>query len=237
MTLVRSLLFEVCFYVLMAVMGIALAPVALVSRSGAYWAIKLYFRICFRLLDWICGLKIRVEGEPPQGAALVVAKHQSMLDVLILFVALPRAKFVMKREILWMPFFGWYAWRVGQVAIDRRKGGKAMPGMVKDLESQSDEAGQTVIYPQGTRVAPGTHLPYKSGASVLYERFGLPATLVATNAGHFWGRASLRRRPGTAVVRFFETLPAGLGRSAFMERIETEIEAETARLSERVSPR
>lgn len=229
MQLVRSLVFEALVYLTMAVIGILGAPFALWSVNGAYAACRLYCRTIFFLLRVICRIRVEVRGEVPTGEVLVAAKHQSFLDILILFHALPRAKFIMKKELKWAPFIGLYALRIGSTPVSRGDRSKAMKAMVEHA-GRTTEPRQLVIYPQGTRVAPGARPPFKVGAGVLYDRSGEPCVPAATNAGLFWGRRTLRKRPGLAVVEFLPTIPPGLPVGAFMVRIEDEVEDASDRL-------
>jgi 1-acyl-sn-glycerol-3-phosphate acyltransferase len=224
MLLARSLVFDALMYSLMIVLGILLLPAALWSRDGAYWACKVYCRLVFRLLAAICGLRVEVRGEVPQGEVVVCSKHQSFLDILLHVHALPRAKFVMKRELRFAPILGIYAMRIGSTPVARGQKSKAMKDMVAHAAREAADAGQLVIYPQGTRVLPGAVLPYKVGAGVLYERLGLPCVPAATNVGVFWSRRSWYRRPGTGVVEYLPPIPPGLEVKAFMERVEVAIE-------------
>jgi len=230
MLLVRSLIFDACLYGLMAIIGIACAPLAIWSVDGAYVGVKIYCRAVLWCLRVICGLKVDVRGAVPAGEVIVCSKHQSFLDILILTSVLPRAKFIMKKELRWAPILGLYALRIGSTPVHRGQKSKAMRDMVAHVERAETPAGQLVIYPQGTRVAPGARLPYKIGAGVLYERLGKPCVPAATNVGVFWGRRSHLRRPGLAVLEFLEPIPAGLGVDEFMSRIEPLIEANSDRL-------
>jgi 1-acyl-sn-glycerol-3-phosphate acyltransferase len=229
MALLRSIVFEALVYLTMAVLGILGAPFALWSVNGAYAVCRLYCRTTFFLLRWIVGLRVEVRGTVPAGAVLVAAKHQSFLDILILFEALPRAKFIMKKELKWAPFIGLYALRIGSTPVARGDRSKAMKAMVEHAGSVA-EPGQLVIYPQGTRVAPGARPPFKVGAGVLYERGGEPCVPAATNAGVFWGRRTLLKRPGLAVVEFLPTIPPGLPVPEFMARMENAVEEASDRL-------
>ena len=229
MLLVRSLLFDALLYGLMAVMGILGAPLALWSVDGAYAVVKAYCRTVFWLLRVICGLKVEVRGEVPVGEVLVAAKHQSFLDIMMIALALPRAKFIMKKELKWAPVLGLYALRIGSTPVARGERSKAMKDMVEHA-GRATEPRQLVIYPQGTRVAPGARPPFKVGAGVLYDRLGTACVPAATNAGVFWGRRSWYRRPGTAVVEFLEPIPPGMPVAAFMTEIEGRIEAASDRL-------
>ena len=169
--LLRSLVFDLLLYTTMAVMGVLGAPLALWSVDGAYAVCRAYCRVVFFYLRVICGLRVEVRGRVPQGEVLVAAKHQSFLDILIIFEALPRAKFIMKKELRWAPFIGLYALRIGSTPVARGDRSKAMKAMVEHA-GKAEEARQLVIYPQGTRVAPGARPPFKVGAGVLYERLG-----------------------------------------------------------------
>ncbi len=229
MLLVRSLVFDALLYGLMAVMGILGAPLALWSVDGAYAVVKAYCRTVFWLLRVICGLKVEIRGEVPVGEVLVAAKHQSFLDIMMIALALPRAKFIMKKELKWAPVLGLYALRIGSTPVARGERSKAMKDMVEHA-GRATEPRQLVIYPQGTRVAPGARPPFKVGAGVLYDRLGTACVPAATNAGVFWGRRSWYRRPGTAVVEFLEPIPPGMPVPAFMAEIEGRIEAASDRL-------
>lgn len=228
---VRGAVFYALFYLMMAGMGLVFFVPAAISESMARWAAKRFFAISFLLLRLICGVRIALRGPVPAGAVIVAAKHQSMLDVFILFHALPVPRFVMKRELLRAPVFGWYARRVGVVAIDRSAGPEARAQMVRELTDPRRAGGQIVIYPQGTRVPPGRSAPYRAGIHAVYETTGLPVVLAAVNTGRVQPKG-LAVHPGTAVVEFLaEPIPPGLRREAFMARIEAEIEAASDRLA------
>ncbi len=220
----RSAVFTVQMYLMMLVMGILFAPWAAVSRKGARMACKSYARWVLWTATWMVGIRSEVRGEVPQGEVIVAAKHQSFLDILIIFNALPSARFIMKRELMWTPVIGVYAKRLGCVPVNRGKRGAAITKMVRDVAAENREPGQLVIYPQGTRVAPGAQKPYKIGTAVLYEGLNQPCVPVATNVGVFWPRTGIYRKPGLAVVEFLEPIQPGVERSDFMTRLEHEVE-------------
>ncbi len=220
---IRSVLFDVLLYTLLVVMGILLLPCTL-SRKWTYRAIRAYCATVLWLLRALCGIRTEVRGRVPEDEVLICAKHHSFLDILILSNVLPQAKFVMKRELRYVPILGQYALRMGSTPVARGRRGHAMKEMVAHAEGRERTGGQLVIYPQGTRVAPGARLPYKIGAGVLYERLGLTCVPVATNAGVFWGRRRWWRRSGTAVVEFLDPIPPGLPMKDFMGRIEAVVE-------------
>jgi len=149
---------------------------------------------------------------------------------MLLMAFLPRAKFIMKKELRWAPVIGLYALRIGSTPVARGRRGGAMKDMVAHAGRAGAEPAQLVIYPQGTRVNPGARLPYKIGAGVLYERLGKPCVPAATNCGVFWARRSPYRKPGLAVIEFLAPIPPGLPIPAFMARLEAVVEAESNRL-------
>ena len=230
MLIVRSLVFDFLIYSLMLVMGILCMPLAIWSAKGAYWSVHAYCRIVLWLLERICGLRTEIRGEVPRGEVIICSKHQSFLDIIMICSVVPRARFVMKKELRWTPVLGFYAMRMGSTPVDRGQKAKAMKDMVAHAERSNDEPGQLVIYPQGTRVAPAARLPYKVGAGVLYQRFGNTCIPAATNVGVFWGRRSLRKHPGLAVLEFLAPIPAGLSIHRFMRQLEDVVEENSDRL-------
>jgi 1-acyl-sn-glycerol-3-phosphate acyltransferase len=221
---VRSILYIIQVTIAMPIIGLAFAPWAMFSKTGAYTACKTYAAWCMWSAHWMIGLRCEVRGKVPDGEVLVAAKHQSFLDIMIIFHALPRAKFIMKKEILWTPVIGQYTKRMQMIAVDRGKRGKAIQKMMDDVHAGRIEPGQIVIYSQGTRVAPGVSAPYKVGTAVLYGQLGQPCIPVATNAGYFWPRRGLYRRPGLAVVEFLDPIEPGLSKDAFMADLEQKVE-------------
>ena len=223
----RSLVYVVQIYAAMAVLGLLFAPWALVSRRGALVACKTYCRWVLWSATWMVGLRGEVRGPVPTGEVLIAAKHQSFLDILLIFNVLPAPKFIMKRELLWTPVIGLYARRIGCVPVDRNKRGAAIARMVRDVAAERKEPGQLIIYPQGTRVAPGDYKSYKAGPAILYHELGQPCVPAATNVGVFWPRKGILRRPGLAVVEFLEPIPPGRPREAFMAQLESAVESQS----------
>jgi 1-acyl-sn-glycerol-3-phosphate acyltransferase len=227
---VRSFVFVVQMYAAMLVIGLLYLPGAIMSPEGARRGCKAYCRWVFWTASWMVGLRCEVRGTPPASGALVAAKHQSFLDILLIFNALPAAIFIMKREILWTPIIGLYAYRLGCVPVNRGKRGVAIKKMLADVSSGHQAAGQLIIYSQGTRVAPGVKAPYKIGTGALYEQMAQDCAPVATNVGVFWPRTGIYRKPGLAVVEFLPIIPPGLERSVFMEQLEEAVETASDRL-------
>jgi len=226
----RSLVFVGQMYLAMAVLGIVFLPWALLSPRGARTACKTFCRWVRWSARWMVGLRTEVRGTPPEDEVLIAAKHQSFLDIILIFGSVPAGKFIMKRELMWAPVIGQYALRIGCVPVDRGKRSQAIGKMVEDVARDRQEPGQLIIYAQGTRVAPGVRRPYKVGAGVLYEETGQTCVPAATNVGVFWPRTGIYRKPGLAVVEFLPRIAPGLPRDTFMNRLETEVEDASDRL-------
>ncbi len=220
----RSLVFNISIYVMMAVYAVIFFIPALLSRDWAHRACHAWCRYVRWALRWIVGLKTEVRGTPPTGEVVVAAKHQSFLDIILIYNSIPRGKFIMKRELMYAPILGQYALRIGCVPVNRGKRGAAIEKMKRDVEKGRAEPGQLIIYPQGTRVAPGVKKPYKVGTGVLYEQLGQDCVPVATNVGHFWPKRGVLRKPGTAIVEFLAPIPAGVPVKEFMTMLEDRVE-------------
>lgn len=227
---IASILFIIQMYVAMLVIGIAFFPFALFSRNAALMACHTYCAWVILTARVMCGIKSEVRGTPPTDEVVIAAKHQSFFDIILIFHAVPRGKFVMKRELLYAPILGQYAMRIGCVPVNRGKRGAAISKMKSDVAKGAADPGQLIIYPQGTRVAPGVSRPYKVGTGLLYEQLGQPCVPVAANVGLFWPKRSLLRTPGLAVVEFLPRIPPGLTVAEFMTKLETEVETHSDRL-------
>lgn len=232
MQYLRSLLFNISIYVVMVIYSIVFFIPALISREWAFKACNAWCIYVRWALRWMVGLKTEVRGTPPTGEVVIAAKHQSFLDIIMIFNAVPRGKFIMKRELMYAPMLGQYGLRLGCIPVDRGKRGAAIEKMKQDVAKGSAEPGQLIIYPQGTRVAPGVKKPYKVGTGVLYEQLGQDCVPVATNVGHFWPKRGVLRKPGVAVVEFLEPIPAGLPVKEFMAILEDRVETQSDALSE-----
>lgn len=229
---VRSLLFNISMYVAMLVYAVVYFPWMAISPHGAVAACHAYCRYVKWTARWMINLRCEVRGTPPTGQVLVAAKHQSFLDIIMIFDAVPHGKFIMKAILLYAPILGQYAYRLGSVPVNRGKRGQAIAKMLADVKKGEALPGQLVIYSQGTRLAPGVKKPYKIGTAVLYEQMGVTCYPVATNAGVFWPRRGVYRKPGVAVVDFLKPIPAGMEKDAFLAKLEEEVEAASDQLLE-----
>ncbi len=228
---IRSILFTLHIYVAMAVMGLWYVPVAMRRPDGAQRAIRAYCRYVVWSAEKLMGLSSEVRGTVPEGEVMVAAKHQSFFDIILLCSVLPAPKFIMKQELVRMPILGWFALKMGCVPVDRGRKGRAIAQMLADVQKGRARPGQLIIYPQGTRVAPGVEMPYKTGTAVLYQQLGQDCVPVAVNVGLFWPKEGLANKtPGHAVIEFLEPIPPGLGKDAFVARLREAVEVRSSAL-------
>ncbi len=232
MTTVRSLIFTLWLYLSMPLFAIGLSPALLMPHGVAIAVIKLWARFVLFGLRWIAGVKVEVRGleHRPTGPALIAAKHQGMLDVIAPFAFLDDACFVMKKELMPLPFFGWFAWKTKMIAVDRAAHAKALKDMVRQTRARLTEGRQILIFPEGTRTTPGEPADYKPGVAAIYRDVDAPCWPVATNSGVHWPAHGFKRYPGTVVFEFLPPIPAGLKRAAFMAELESRIETASTAL-------
>lgn len=226
----RSFLFNIQMYLVMAVMGIFYFPWALANREGAYRGVRIYCKWVRWTASWMIGLKTEIRGEIPSGELLIAGKHQSFLDVIMIVSVVRKPKFIMKSSLIWAPVLGQYAMRIGCVAVNRGRRSEAIRKMLQEVQLGTSPAGQLIIYPQGTRVAPGDKGPYKIGTGLLYLETGQACVPAATNVGLFWPRHGIYRKPGLAIVEFLPKIEQGLTKQKFMAELENVIEIHSKKL-------
>jgi 1-acyl-sn-glycerol-3-phosphate acyltransferase len=229
----RSVLFNIAFFTTTALVSILSTPVLLAPAHWTMPPIRFWSWLVVQELRWICGIRLRVLGRehlPQQGAALIAAKHQSALDTIVWLLLVPDCAYVLKQELLRIPFYGFLVAKVGMISVDREGGAAAMRHLLKSGKAAAAAGRQLVIFPEGTRVAPGERVPYQPGIAALAGATGLPVIPVATDSGMLWGRRAFLKRPGTITISVLPALPAGLPRPVLIERLETLIEAESDRL-------
>lgn len=230
MQMLRSVIFNIVMYTWMTIVGIACIPLLIASPEGARWTCSFFAKTNLWLLAKITGLKTEIRGTVPTGGTLVASKHQSFLDIMLIWIPMERPFFIMKSILRFAPFLGQYALRLGCIPVFRGKRAEAIKRMLAEVSSGKREGGQLLIYPQGTRVAPGVQAPYKVGTFALYDQLKQPCVPVATNVGVFWPKRGLLRKPGVGVAEFLEPIPPGLDRATFMATLEERIETASNRL-------
>lgn len=235
MNALRSIVFVLWLYGSMTVIGVVFAPLAVFSEAAAIQAARTWAAALIWGARAICGIRLEVRGREhiPRGAALVAAKHQSMMDTIIPFALLENPSVVLKRELLKLPIFGWFAQRAGMIVVNREAHAAALRAMLRDARDRAAKNRQIFIFPEGTRQAPGAPADYKPGVAALYRDLKLPCTPVALNIGQVWPAHGLVRKPGVAVIEFLPVIAPGLAREEFMTVLETRIETASNALLEK----
>ena len=232
MSWARAFAFNFAFFAWTAIIGtlglpFLLTPRAVTMRFGRFWASSVLV-----LLRLIVGLGYEVRGldRVPRGGCIIAMKHQSAWDALALPVVLGDPAVVVKRELLLLPFYGWYAARAGSIAIDRKAGAGALRRMLARARPVAAAGRPIVIFPEGTRVAPGERRAYQPGVAALYQALALPLVPAAVNFALYWGRRSFVKRRGRIILEFLEPIPPGRTRPRLMAELERRVETATAAL-------
>lgn len=230
----RSLIYNVLFYAMLVFWILAGIPTFLMPRWGILNIAKYWGLSSIWLMRVICNTKTEYRGADkiPPGPLIVASKHQSMWETFALLQFLDQPLYILKRELEWIPFFGWYLIKADMIGIDRKAGGRSLLKMAKQAREEVQRGRQLIIFPEGTRTPVGAPPDYKAGVGLIYAGCDVPCIPVALNSGLFWPRRTFMRYPGTMVVEFLDPLPAGLPRDEFLARIETVIEDATNRLVE-----
>lgn len=228
MTFVRSVLFFVYFAVVTAAFFIAALPMMILPRLTMVRTSQAWSRTVLFGLRVIAGCGYEVRGAIPTGPYLFAVKHMSMWDTIVLFMLLDDVCMVVKRELLRIPFYGWYIGRAGVIGIDRAAGASAVRQMATRAKLMHAAGRPVLIFPEGTRKKPGAKPDYKPGVAALYAQLGIACVPAALNSGQFW--TGFIKRPGTIVIEFLPTIPAGLKRGEFMRVLEQSIETATEKL-------
>jgi len=228
----RSLVFNILFYLVFLFFAVVAIPTLVLPRTALLRVANWWAQTNIFLMRVICGIKVEFRGTEkiPKGPLLVASKHQSMWETISLLKFFDAPFFVVKRELKWIPVFGLFLIKANMIAIDRRAGGRALLAMVRRAVAEVRDGRQLVIFPEGTRTAPGAPPRYKPGVGQIYVECGVTCLPVALNSGLFWPRRTFMRYPGTLVVEFLDLLPPDLPREEFVTRMRTVIEEATDRL-------
>ncbi|HEV7881733.1 1-acyl-sn-glycerol-3-phosphate acyltransferase [Bradyrhizobium sp.] len=228
----RSLVYNVLFYLVLAFWVVAGLPTLLMPRWGVVTIAQWWARISIWLMRVICNTKVEYRGleKIPKGPLIVASKHQSMWETFALLQFFDQPLYILKRELKWMPFFGWYLIKTNMIGVDRGAGGRLVLEIARRAGEEVRRGRQLIIFPEGTRTAVDAPPRYKTGIGQIYVDCGVTCLPVALNSGLFWPRRNFMRYPGTLVVEFLDPLPPGLTRAEFLARVSAVIEEATNRL-------
>ncbi|PPC98329.1 MAG: 1-acyl-sn-glycerol-3-phosphate acyltransferase [Hyphomicrobium sp.] len=232
LVVVRSVIFSLAFYLTTAVFLLAGSWLLLAPRRWAMAGLALHGKTCVALLALICGTRMEVRGAQniPKSACLIVSKHQSAWETFALIPLFRDPAVVLKDELKWIPFYGWFCVKFEHILVKREKASVALKHMIADAKARVVEQREIVIFPEGTRTVPGAPPDYKPGYVALYEALEIPAVPLALNSGLYWPRRSFMRYPGTIIVECLPALPARLPRAEFRRRLEASLEQSCSEL-------
>ncbi len=228
----RSLVFNILFYILLVVWVLIGIPTYLMPRWGILWIAKNWGLSSIWLMRVICNTRVEYRGveKIPQGPLLVAAKHQSIWETFALLQFFDQPLYILKRELKWLPFFGWYLSKADMIGVNRSAGGRALLDMARAAHDEVQRGRQLIIFPEGTRRPVGAEPRYKFGVGQIYADCEVTCLPVALNSGLCWPRRTFMRYPGTIIVEFLDTLPPGLPRDEFLKQVSTVIETATDRI-------
>lgn len=235
MLYIRSILFNIIGYSTLALGCITNSIIGAVSPKTT---IKVWNYIFIPLLVWclkvFAGITIEIRGKEyiKQSDVIYAGKHESALETYVLTNYLKRATFILKKELTYIPIFGWAQHFYGMIPVDRSAGAAAMKNMLRHAKTKAQEGRPIIIFPEGTRRQPGQDPVYKPGVAMLYQHLNLPVVPIATNTGLFWKKSSFLRYPGKVIFEFMEPLPAGLDKQHFMSELQNRIENKCRELNE-----
>jgi 1-acyl-sn-glycerol-3-phosphate acyltransferase len=232
MLVFRSLVFNVVFYLNLIVWMLVIVPVFFMPRKALIRVAQAWARSNLWLLSVITGTKVEFRGAEriPPGGLIVASKHQSLWETFALVILFDDPTYILKRELMWIPLFGWYVWKARMVPINRQAGSLALVDMNARAKKAVEEGRQILIFPEGTRRPAGAPPAYKYGFAHLYANLNVPCLPVALNSGLYWPRRQFIRRPGTIVVEILDPIPPGLPRDGVFQLVQEQIEAESRRL-------
>lgn len=232
MLILRSLIFSIFFYGFFAVSAVLAAGISLISPKSLPPFTRFWSRSWLAMYRAICGVNYEVRGiqNMPHGGCLLAMKHQSVWDTCALFAIFDRPVYVLKSELMFIPFFGWALARLGCIPVKRGTGKSALDNMIRGTRVALTESKQVVIFPEGTRTMIGQAANYKTGISHLYTALEVACVPVALNSGAFWPRRKFLRPPGTIIVEVLSPIPPGLSRQRMFDLMVSNIEAASERL-------
>jgi 1-acyl-sn-glycerol-3-phosphate acyltransferase len=233
-----SAIFAISALLFSAVAAFLFLPALILPRKQFQRVAAQWCRVLIVLLRICCGLRWQIVGcaHLPAGKGIIAAKHQSAWDTLIFHILLTDPVYVLKRELMPVPFLGWYLRKAGNVPIDRSAGSRALRIMKRAVDQALAEDATVIIFPEGTRTAPGQRVPYQPGIAALYQHTDAPVVPAALNSGLFWGRRGLPKRSGVITIEILPPMPRGLKRADFLAELEKRIEETTSRLCHQHTP-
>jgi 1-acyl-sn-glycerol-3-phosphate acyltransferase len=232
MQVLRSALFNIAFYLNLTLFLVIFSPLLVAPRKWCIWVLKLWACVSIRLLQVLAGVRLEVRGleHIPDGPFIVAAKHQSLFETFAVLPFLQDPAMVLKRELMLIPLFGWFAMKCRMIPVNRNAGASAMRKLMSRAQAAVRQGRQVLIFPEGTRRPPGAPPKYRPGATALYLKLDVACVPLALNSGLFWPRRKFMRYPGTIVLEFLPPIPPGLEKHQFSDRLEEALEIKSLEL-------
>ena len=227
---------SIFFYLLLGVwtifMGILCLPYLILPHYYLNKPVKIWISGIFILLKYICNITHEIQGidNIPSEAVLVASKHQSAFETFALFYYLPKAIFIHKKQLFYIPIFGQYLKKINMISINRKGGTKTMRQMLKDTRKKSLKGFSIIIFPEGTRKKPGEAPDYKSGFVGIYNEMKTKILPVAVNSGNFWPKQIFLKKSGKIIIKFLPTIESQLPKNQVLEKIQNQIEENTKKI-------
>lgn len=231
--MIRSLIFNIFYVTWTVLVGIVFCPIVLFPTHiiifvvGQIWARGLYF-----FLRLFCNLELNLKGQEnrPKTPAIYASKHQSALETFMYHLLINKPVFVLKKELLNLPIFGFYLKKMGMIAIDRSGGIKSLKLLLKEVENKLSQGYSIIIFPEGTRTTPGEKVEYNAGITAIYNLKAAPIVPVALNTGVFWPKNSFIKKPGKFVIEFLPQISENLDKKEFIQQLQNVIETKSQEL-------
>jgi len=236
MLFMRSLIFNLCFFIITPMFSVLVCLFRLLGYAPAWFWAKLWTRTTLYLARYICGIHLRIEGKEhfPKQACVVMAKHQSAFETIAMPYLIPPYAWILKRELFYIPFFGWALWAIGTIGIRRGNPREAIKQVNHDGEKLLKQGKWVVIFPEGTRAALGQTGEYKAGGIVLAQQAHVGILPMAHNAATCWPKRGFIKKPGTITIRFLPFIDANnlaqRSRKEVLQQLQTDIEYHTRQL-------
>jgi 1-acyl-sn-glycerol-3-phosphate acyltransferase len=220
------------FYIWTVAASLLYLPLLLAPRQALIPFIRIWARGVLALMRVVVGIRLKIDGMEhlPPAPFIIAAKHQSAFETFALQLIVRDPAYILKRELTWLPFFGWYLSKAGAIAIDRSSGTKALKKMTVEAQQVKSEGRVIIVFPEGTRIAPGHKGKYHSGIAMLYGSLGIPVVPLALNSGLCWGKRAFKKHAGLITFRFLDPIAPGLDRKQFMAQLESSLETATEEL-------
>ncbi|WP_099865697.1 lysophospholipid acyltransferase family protein [Pararhizobium haloflavum] len=229
----RSVLFNLAFYLNLIARMIVLSPYYFLAPRRKAWSVpKNWVRSNHWLMESLVGTTFEIEGleNIPAGGFILAPKHQSFWDAYALLPWIPDAVYILKRELMWIPLFGWYIAKMRMIPVNRGARGRVMAQVMERTRAEMAKGRQLIIYPEGTRRSAGAPPDYKYGIARIYANVGVPVVPVVMHPGLFWPRRKFLRYPGHFKVKVLPPIAPGLDPDTFLETLIAQMEEESDRL-------